>query len=166
MSQPFPPTALRRRHTQTVRVRSSSYKIDYVKVIKNFRNPKGHQNPISCLEVRPFYWRGGFCLSVELQRGRVCPAACAAGLFTDVWTYLLVASSRASIWKKLIQCCCSFYNIVLCKLHVVDCTLCTEYGKNCPLGLKCLCFGLFCWSLLWNSQLSLVITTYVHVTKM
>ena len=47
MSQPFPPTALRRRHAQTVNDSSSSYKKDYVIVIKNFLNPEGHQNPIS-----------------------------------------------------------------------------------------------------------------------
>ena len=33
VSQPFPPTALRRRHAETVRDSSSSYKMDYVKVI-------------------------------------------------------------------------------------------------------------------------------------
>ena len=32
---------------QTVQDRSSSYKIDYVIVIKNFLNPEGHHNPIS-----------------------------------------------------------------------------------------------------------------------
>ena len=47
MTHPFPPTALRRRHAQAVRDSSSSYKIDYVIVIKNFLNPEGHQNPIS-----------------------------------------------------------------------------------------------------------------------
>ena len=51
MSQPFPPTALRRRHAQTVRDSSSSYKIDYVIVIKTFLNPKGHQNPINGSKV-------------------------------------------------------------------------------------------------------------------
>ena len=45
--EPLPPTALLRRHAQTVRIRSFSYKIDYVIVIKNFLNPEGHQNPIS-----------------------------------------------------------------------------------------------------------------------
>lgn len=34
--EPFPPTALRRPHAQTGRYSSSSYKIDYVIVIKNF----------------------------------------------------------------------------------------------------------------------------------
>ena len=29
VSEPFPPTALRRRHAQTVRVSTSSYKIEY-----------------------------------------------------------------------------------------------------------------------------------------
>ena len=43
---PFPPTALRHHHTQTVRDRASSYKIDYVVVNKSYLNPKGHQNPI------------------------------------------------------------------------------------------------------------------------
>ena len=47
MSQPFPPTALRRHRSRTVRDRASSYKIDYVIVIKSFLNPEGHQNPIS-----------------------------------------------------------------------------------------------------------------------
>ena len=47
MGHPFPPTALRRRHAQTVRDSSSSYKIDYVIVIKNFLNPERHQNRMS-----------------------------------------------------------------------------------------------------------------------
>ena len=46
MSEPFPPTALRRRHAQTVRDSTSIYKMDYVIVIKNFLNLEGHQNPI------------------------------------------------------------------------------------------------------------------------
>ena len=48
---PLVPKAIRRRHAQTVQDRSSSYKIDYVIVIKNFLNPKGHQNPISGLKI-------------------------------------------------------------------------------------------------------------------
>ena len=35
-----------------------------------------------------FCWRGGFCLLVELQRWRVCPTACAAGLFLSYNTKL------------------------------------------------------------------------------
>ena len=34
-----------------VRDRCSSYRIDYVVVVKNFLNPKGHQNPISGSKV-------------------------------------------------------------------------------------------------------------------
>ena len=51
MSQPFPPTALQRRHAQTVRDSSFSYKIDYLKVIKNFLNPEGHQNSFNGSKV-------------------------------------------------------------------------------------------------------------------
>ena len=50
-SEPFPPTALRRRHAKMVRDYSSSYKIDYFIVIKTFLNPEGHQNPISGSKV-------------------------------------------------------------------------------------------------------------------
>ena len=41
-SNPFPPTAFWRRHAQTVRDSSFSYKIDYVIVINNFLNLEGH----------------------------------------------------------------------------------------------------------------------------
>ena len=58
VSEPFPPTALRRRHAQTVRDSSSSYKIDYVIVIKNFPNPKGHQNPINGSKVMAILLKG------------------------------------------------------------------------------------------------------------
>ena len=43
MSEPFPATALRRRHAKIVRDSSFSYKIDYVIGIKHFLNPGGHQ---------------------------------------------------------------------------------------------------------------------------
>ena len=58
VSEPFPPTALWRRHAQTGRDRASSYKIDYVIVIKNFLNPEGHQNPISGSKVTAILLKG------------------------------------------------------------------------------------------------------------
>ena len=58
MSQPFPPTALRRRHAQRVRGSSSSYKIDYVIVMKTFLHPKGHQNRISGSKVTAILLNG------------------------------------------------------------------------------------------------------------
>ena len=59
MSEPFPPTALRRRHAQTVQDSTSSYKVDYVIVIKNFLNPEGHQNPISGSKVTAVLLKAG-----------------------------------------------------------------------------------------------------------
>ena len=44
-------------------------------MIKSFLNPEGHQ------KVTAILLKGGFGLLVELQRGRIYPAACAAGLF-------------------------------------------------------------------------------------
>ena len=59
MSQPFPPTALRRRHDQTIRDITSSYKIDYSDiVIKNCLNPEGHQNTISGSKVTAIILKG------------------------------------------------------------------------------------------------------------
>ena len=74
MSQPFPPTALRRRHSQTVIDRCSSYKIPYVIVIINFLNAEGHQNPISGSEV-----------TAILLKGWILPiGGASAGLLKDV----------------------------------------------------------------------------------
>ena len=55
---PFPPTALRRRHAQTVRDSTSIYKIDHVIGIKNFLNPKGHQNRITGSKVTAILLKG------------------------------------------------------------------------------------------------------------
>ena len=83
MSEPFPPIALQRRHAKTVRYITSSHKIDYIIMIKNFQNPEGHQIPSVGQKIRPFYLRGGFGLLVELHREGSDPAACAAGLFSN-----------------------------------------------------------------------------------
>ena len=56
--EPFPPTAFRRRHAQTGRYNSSSYKIDYVILIKNFLNPEGHQYPINGSKVTAILLKG------------------------------------------------------------------------------------------------------------
>ena len=52
------PTALQRRHAQTVRVSTSSYKINYVIMIKSFLNPEGHQNPCSGSKVPANFTEG------------------------------------------------------------------------------------------------------------
>ena len=72
MSEPFPPTASRRRHAQTVRDSSSSYKIDYVIVIKTFLNPEGHQNPISGSKVTAILVKGWILPIGGASSGRVC----------------------------------------------------------------------------------------------
>ena len=56
--QPFPPTALRRRHAQTVKDSSSSYKIDYFIVVKTILNPEGHQNRITGSKITAILLKG------------------------------------------------------------------------------------------------------------
>ena len=77
MSQPFPPTALRCRHAQTVRDSTFSYKINYVIVIQNFLNPEGHHNPIS----------GSKCTAILLKGWILLiggASAAAAGLLLNI----------------------------------------------------------------------------------
>ena len=78
---PFPLTALRRRHTQTVKDSSLSYKIDYVKVMKSFLNPKGHQNGISGSKITVILPEGLILPIGGVALKGFAPAACAAGLF-------------------------------------------------------------------------------------
>ena len=78
MIHPFPPTALRHRHSQRVRDNTSSYKKDYVIVIKNFLNPEGHQNPISGSKVTAILLKGwilpnGGASAVDGLRSRGLP---------------------------------------------------------------------------------------------
>ena len=49
---------LMRKPAMSLRDRSSSYKIDFVIVIKNFFIPEGHQNPISGSKVTAILRRG------------------------------------------------------------------------------------------------------------
>ena len=58
MSEPFPPSALRCHCAQMVRDCSSSSKIDYVIVIKNFLIPEGNQNPIIGSKVTDILLKG------------------------------------------------------------------------------------------------------------
>ena len=58
MTDPLVPTDLQRCHAQTVRDRSSSYKIDFIIVIKNFLNAAGHQNRISGLKITAILLKG------------------------------------------------------------------------------------------------------------
>ena len=72
MIDAFPPTALRRRHAQMVRDSHSTYKIDYVIGIKNFLNPKGHQNLISGSKVTTILLKWWILPIGGVASGRVC----------------------------------------------------------------------------------------------
>ena len=80
MSQPFPPTALRPRHAQTIRDSTSSYKIDYIIVIKNF------PHPISGLKGVDFaYWWSFIGRGLRLQ-----PAQQACFMLNTIITFFLI----------------------------------------------------------------------------
>ena len=95
VSQPFPPSALRRRNAKTVRVSTSSYKIDYVTMTKNFLNPEGHQNPFSSSKVTAILLKGwiwpigwasaGECLPCSLRSRLVSFKKCKSVGLRLVW---------------------------------------------------------------------------------
>ena len=72
VSNPFAPTALRRRHAQRVRYSSFSYKIDYFMLIKTFLKPEGHQHSISGSKVIAILLKGLILPIGGIASGRVC----------------------------------------------------------------------------------------------
>ena len=60
------------RHAQTVKDNSSSYKIDYVIVIKTFPNPEWHQNCISGSKVTAILLKGWILPIGGASAVRVC----------------------------------------------------------------------------------------------
>ena len=87
MSEPFPPTASRRRHAQTVRDSTSKYKIDYVIVIQNSVNPEGHQNPISGSKVTTILLKQWILPIGGASSGRVCACSLRSRLVLKQDTY-------------------------------------------------------------------------------
>ena len=85
-SEPFPPTALRRSHDKTVRDSTSSYKIDYVIMIKTFLNPKGLRNPFSGPKVTDILLKGWIWPFGGVASGRVCASSLRSRLV--LWTCL------------------------------------------------------------------------------
>ena len=72
LSDPLFPTDFLRRQAQTVRDSTSSYKIDYIIVKKNFVNHKVHQNPSSGLKVTTILLKGWILPIGGVALGRVC----------------------------------------------------------------------------------------------
>ena len=89
--QPFPPTALRRRYAQTVGDTTSSYKIDYVIVIKTSLNPEGHQNPISGSKVMAILLKRWVLPIGGASSGRVCACSLRSRLVLVCLMNLLVS---------------------------------------------------------------------------
>ena len=85
VSQPFPPTVLRRRQAQRVRY-STNYKIDYFIMIKNILNPEGHQNPFSSSKVTAILLKDWIWPIGGVALGRVCSYSLRSRLVFKVMT--------------------------------------------------------------------------------
>ena len=110
MSEPFTPTVLLRRHAQTIRDSTSSYKIDYVIMIKNFLNPEGHQSPFSGAKVTAILLKGWVWLIGGVASGRVCACSLQSRI---VFFFFLILIQTLRIQEVLAQ---KDLNLVFCKI--------------------------------------------------
>ena len=76
LSNPLVPTALWRRHTQTVRDRSSSYKIDFFIVIKNFLSFFTLARTLNTFLSKWFFFKFTLIKSTQWNNLRLFPKAC------------------------------------------------------------------------------------------
>ena len=112
----FPPTALRRRHTQMVRHSSSSYKIDYGIGIKNFLNSEGHQNHISGSKVTTILLKGWIWPIGGVASGRVCGCSLPA-CFLIIYICFCpdcCLGCGAHLYRHICVCTCKRSLLILC----------------------------------------------------
>ena len=88
-------------HAQTVRDSTSSYKIDYVKMINNFLNPEGHQNPFSGSKVTVTLLNGWIWPIGGVALGRVCVCSLRSRL---VFGILKIFLPTDLCWKQFEHC--------------------------------------------------------------
>ena len=87
VGQPFPPTALQLCHTQKCWDSSSSYKIDYVIVIKKILNHEGHQNAICDSKVMAILLKWWTFPIGRVASGKVCACSLHSRLvLTQQWS--------------------------------------------------------------------------------
>ena len=90
---PLVKISLRRRHAQTIKNGSSIHKTNYIGTFSAIPNLEGHLNRCIGSKVTAIQLNGWIFPTGGVASGRVCPAACAAGLFLKN-----LLSTNASKW--------------------------------------------------------------------
>ena len=80
LSHPLVKISLRRRHAKMVKHGASCHKTNYIDIFPEILNLDGHQNRCVGSKVMAILLNGLILLTGGVASGRVCPAACAAGL--------------------------------------------------------------------------------------
>ena len=82
-----------------VRISTSSYKIDYVIVIKDYLNPEGHQNPISGSKDTAILLKRWILPIGEASSRRVCACSLCSRLVSHqtIIEYYKVGMARRSV---------------------------------------------------------------------
>jgi hypothetical protein len=83
--------SLRRRHAQTVKNVASSHKTNYIDIL----NLDGHLNCCIGLKVKAILLNWWILPTGGVALGRVCPAACAAGLFPQPTAIFILTMTQS-----------------------------------------------------------------------
>ena len=81
IEQSFSKISLQRRYAQTVENGASSHKTNYIEILPEILNLEGHINRCIGSKVTAILLNWWFLPTCGVASGRVCPAACAVGLF-------------------------------------------------------------------------------------
>ena len=88
LTHPLVQITLWRCHAQTVKIGASSHKTNYIGIVSEILNLKGHLNCSIGSKVTTILLNGWILPTGGVASGRVCSAACAASLFNKlVWLH-------------------------------------------------------------------------------
>ena len=136
-----------------------SYKIDYAIVIKNFLNPKGHQNPISGSKVTAILLRAYILPIGGASSGRVCACSLRSRLVYHMTQFEIKCRSGGhSVTKRFFFYCLA--NIFVKDFNYIIINI---FISNI-FSMKKMTFP--CWNMMKCSQTSLkVLKLAIHSVK-
>ena len=112
LSNPSVKISLRRRHAQTFLNGASSHKRNYINIFPEILYLEGHLNCCIGSKVTAISLNWSILPTGGVASGRVCHAACTAGLFVNTadpnWVCLVALSNSAAAAAPLFLCSCLF----------------------------------------------------------
>ena len=101
MSHPLLKISLRRRHGKTVKNGAASHKTNYIDIFSEILNIQGHLNRCIGSKVMAILLNRWILPTGRVASGKVCPAACAAGLLYSTVRCFSRAPERWEQWEHV-----------------------------------------------------------------